>query len=113
MARPMKKVDEDAIKKLAQLHCTYDEIAEFSGVSTKTLQRNYVHLIKKGREMGRISLRRAQFEKALSGNVVMQIWLGKQHLDQRDKIEQTTYNEPLPLIINAQPDEIEDVKKKG
>ena len=109
----MKKVDEEAIKKLAQLHCTYDEIAEFSGVSTKTLQRNYVHLIKKGREMGRISLRRAQFEKALSGNVVMQIWLGKQHLDQRDKIEQTTYNEPLPLIINAKPEEIEDVKKKG
>ena len=63
--------------------------------------------------MGRISLRRAQFEKALSGNVVMQIWLGKQHLDQKEKIEQTTYNEPLPLIINAQPDEIEDVKKKG
>ena len=51
--------------------------------------------------MGRISLRRAQFEKALSGNVVMQIWLGKQHLDQKDKIEQTTYNEPLPLIIEG------------
>ena len=113
MVRPIKKVDEEAIKKLAQLHCTFDEIAEFSGVSTKTLQRRYVHLIKKGREMGRISLRRAQFEKALSGNVVMQIWLGKQHLDQRDKIEQTTFSEPLPLIINAKPDEIEDVKKKG
>ncbi len=65
MARPLKKVDNEAIKKLAQLHCTYDEIAEFCDVSTKTLQRNYVHLIKKGREMGRISLRRAQFEKAL------------------------------------------------
>ena len=101
MARPLKKIDPEAIKKLAQLHCTFDEIAEFSGVSTKTLQRNYVHLIKKGREMGKISLRRAQFEKALGGNVVMQIWLGKQHLDQRDKIEQTTYNEPLPLIIEA------------
>jgi len=34
-----------------------------------------------------------------------------QHLDQKEKIEQTTYNEPLPLIINAQPDEIEDGKK--
>ena len=101
MARPLKKVDTQAITKLAQLHCTFEEIAEFCDVSTKTLQRNYVHLIKKGREMGRISLRRAQFEKALSGNVVMQIWLGKQHLDQKDKIEQTTYNEPLPLIIEG------------
>ena len=39
MARPIKKVDEEAIKKLAQMHCTYDEIAEFCEVSTKTLQR--------------------------------------------------------------------------
>ena len=101
MARPIKKVDTQAIQKLAQMHCTYDEIAEFLDVSTKTLQRNYVHLIKKGREMGKISLRRAQFEKAIGGNVAMMIWLGKQHLDQKDKIEQTSYNEPLPLIIEA------------
>ena len=101
MARPLKKIDDEAIKKLAQLHCTFEEIAEFCDVSTKTLQRRYVHTIKKGREMGRISLRRAQFEKALSGNVVMQIWLGKQHLDQKDRIEQTNYNEPLPLIIEG------------
>ncbi len=113
MARPIKKVDEEAIKKLAELHCTFDEIAEFCEISTKTLQRNYVHLIKRGRDMGKISLRRVQFEKALSGNVVMQIWLGKQHLEQKDRIEQTTYNEPLPLIIDAKPEEIEDVKPKG
>ena len=101
MARPIKKVDTQAIQKLAQMHCTYEEIAEFLDVSTKTLQRNYVHLIKKGREIGKISLRRAQFEKAIGGNVAMMIWLGKQHLDQKDKIEQTSYNEPLPLIIEA------------
>ena len=102
MARPIKKVDTQAVQKLAQMHCTYEEIAMFCDVSTKTLQRSYVHLIKKGREMGRISLRRAQFEKALGGNVAMQIWLGKQHLDQRDKIEQTNFNEPLPLIIEGE-----------
>tara|TARA_Y100001937_G_C7053510_1_gene300262 strand:+ start:133 stop:489 length:357 start_codon:yes stop_codon:yes gene_type:complete len=108
MARPMKVVDVETIKKLAQMHATFDEIAEFCGVSTKTLQRHYVHHIKKGRELGKISLRRAQFEKALSGNVVMQIWLGKQHLGQTEKIEQTNRNEPLPLEIVS-----EDGKKKG
>ena len=111
MARPLKKIDNEAIKKLAQLHCTFDEIAEFCDVSTKTLQRRYVHTIKKGREMGRISLRRAQFEKALSGNVVMQIWLGKQHLDQKDIIHQTNYNEPLPLIIEGISKELNGIKK--
>ena len=29
MARPLKKIDDEAIKKLAQLHCTFEEIAEF------------------------------------------------------------------------------------
>ena len=62
--------------------------------------------------MGRISLRRAQFEKALGGNVAMQIWLGKQHIDQKDKIEQTNINEPLPVIIDAKAEEIKDGKKK-
>jgi|TARA_R100001530_G_scaffold124262_2_gene92415 AraC-like DNA-binding protein len=101
MARPKAIIDTEAIKKLAQLHCTFDEIAQFCNVSTKTLQRRFVHTIKKGREMGKISLRRAQFEKALSGNVVMQIWLGKQHLDQRDRQEITSLHEPLPLIIEG------------
>ena len=101
MARPKAIVDTESIKKLAQLHCTFDEIATFCNVSTKTLQRRFVHTIKRGREMGKISLRRAQFEKAIGGNVVMQIWLGKQHLDQRDKSEITSIHEPLPLIIDG------------
>ena len=33
---------------------------------------------------GRISLRRAQFKSAIGGNVMAQIWLGKQMLGQRD-----------------------------
>ncbi len=101
MARPKAVIDTESIKKLAQLHCTFDEIATFCNVSTKTLQRRFVHTIKRGREMGKISLRRAQFEKAIGGNVVMQIWLGKQHLDQRDKSEITSIHEPLPLIIDG------------
>ena len=32
-------------------------------------------------------MRAKQFETALGGNVSMQIWLGKQHLGQRDKTE--------------------------
>ena len=104
MARPKAVIDTESIKKLAQLHCTFDEIATFCNVSTKTLQRRFVHTIKRGREMGKISLRRAQFEKAIGGNVVMQIWLGKQHLDQRDKQEITSIHEPLPLIIEGKSD---------
>jgi hypothetical protein len=36
-------------------------------------------------EAGKSSLRRLQWKSALGGNVVMQIWLGKQYLGQRDE----------------------------
>lgn len=85
MARPKKPVNEDQILTLAKLHCTHEEIAAVTGVSTKTLQRRYVHLIEKGREEGKASLRRMQFKKAMEGNPTMLIWLGKQHLGQADE----------------------------
>lgn len=62
-------------------------------------------VLKKGRADGRSSLRRMQFQTAEKGNPTMQIWLGKQLLGQRDKIEQeidTTVN-----IIFKQPTERE------
>jgi hypothetical protein len=85
--RPRKEVNVEQIETLARIHCTYEEIAAVTGVSTKTLQRNYVHLIEKGREEGKASLRRIQFKKALEGHPTMMIWLGKQYLDQKDKRE--------------------------
>jgi len=38
----------------------------------------------KGLENGKSSLRRIQWKSALGGNTTMQIWLGKQYLQQRD-----------------------------
>jgi hypothetical protein len=60
------------------------------GVSVDTLHRHpeFAEVYKKGTEGGRKSLRRMQFESATKGNVVMQIWLGKQYLGQRDKLDQ-------------------------
>lgn len=44
-----------------------------------------------GRNVARMSLRRAQFKKAVEeGNLVAQIWLGKQELGQSDKREETS-----------------------
>jgi hypothetical protein len=41
----------------------------------------------KGRENLKQSLRRWQIQSAQKGNIAMLIWLGKQYLDQSDKIE--------------------------
>src|SRR6204780_2624518 len=84
--RPKKFVDLELVEKLAHIQCTYGEIAATLGVSVDTLQRNknFAVVYKKGAEGGRKSLRRMQFEAANKGNVVMQIWLGKQYLGQSD-----------------------------
>lgn len=84
MARPRLVIDPALVTSLAEIHCTYDEISAVVGCSTDTLKRRFADLIEKGRQQGKTSLRRAQFKSALDGNVTMQIWLGKQHLEQTD-----------------------------
>jgi hypothetical protein len=84
--RPKKFIDLELVKKLAHIQCTYNEIASTLGVSVDTLMRHkdFAATYKEGAEGGRKSLRRMQFESANRGNVVMQIWLGKQYLNQSD-----------------------------
>lgn len=88
MGRPKKVLDYDVIERLAGIMCTQEEIAEFINVSTRTLQRDpeFCRIYKKGIDKGKISLRRTQFRMAES-NATMAIWLGKQYLNQTDKIE--------------------------
>jgi AraC-like DNA-binding protein len=73
------------LDQLARIHCTYEEIAAVLGCSTDTLARRFAERIEKGREEGKMSLRRVQFRAALLGSTTMMIWLGKQHLGQADQ----------------------------
>ena len=78
------QVSDEAIEGLAADHCTNDEIAAVLGICPKTLKERYEKLIEKGRLRGHTSLRRLQWESAKSGNVTMQIFLGKVLLKQKD-----------------------------
>jgi hypothetical protein len=90
MARPAKPIDLKLVEDLARIHCTEIEIASVLGFTPegfrkrKRRQPELVGVIEKGREAGRMSLRRLQWQSASKGNVVMQIWLGKQILGQRE-----------------------------
>jgi len=89
MARPRLVIDFELAEKLAQIHCTQEEIASVLGMSVDTLQRSkrFNELYNKARLLGRASLRRMQWKLAESGDRTMQIWLGKQILMQRDNID--------------------------
>lgn len=90
MARPVKPIDEDLLKRLCTILCTTEEMAAILEVSVDTLDRRYADQIKQWREGGKMSLRRAQYQLAMKGNMGMLIWMGKQHLGQTDKNEFNT-----------------------
>lgn len=95
MARPKKKIDYDLVKKLSEIQCTQEEIANILDISVRTLQRDkeFCRIYNMSRENGKMSLKRWQFKRAEQGSDRMLIWLGKQYLGQRDVIESNNTHE--------------------
>ena len=106
MGRPKKELDEDVIAKLSQIGCTQEEIGSVVGISARTLQRRYADLVAENKNIGKASLRKKLWEKALKGDPKLLIWLSKNELNMVDKIHTTQTVEPLPLIIDAKADEV-------
>ncbi len=99
MARPKKIIDYNLVSKLANIMCTQEEIASIIDCNVRTLQRDkeFCRVFKKGKESGKMSLRRTQWKLA-EKNASMAIWLGKQYLGQTDKVETTTEAKITPKI---------------
>ncbi len=106
IGRPKKKLDKDVIAKLSQIGCTQEEIGSVVGISARTLQRRYADLVAENKNIGKASLRKKLWEKALKGDPKLLIWLSKNELNMVDKIHTTQTVEPLPLIIDAKADEV-------
>ena len=103
MARPKKQLSEKTIEKLAAMNCSVHEIASALDVSPDTLQRRYAAAIRKGREHGKYSLKKAMFDKAIKDkNTMMQIWLSKNMLWYSDKVETT--NEVKTFVVKGSDD---------
>ena len=96
MARPKKyKIDHQEVEKLASYGCSNIEIAEFYGCDESLIRKSFSEYLTKGRAKGKIRLRQLQWKSAEKGNVSMQIFLGKNILGQKDKLEEAELEEPL------------------
>ena len=106
--RPKKSIDYETVEKLSKIQCTQQEIANFLGLSVRTLQRDseFCRIYKKGQDSGRMSLRRMQFKLA-EKNATMAIWLGKQYLGQRDTFD---YDDEIEDIESIRDEVFEDDK---
>jgi AraC-like DNA-binding protein len=115
VGRPRLQVDLKILAKLCEIGCPDYEIAAVLGISQRTLARNFANYIQENREKGKASLRKKMWDKAIKKDSTdMQKWLSKQYLGMSDKLHQTTTTEPLPLIIEADAEDIDtDGKEKG
>ncbi len=108
IGRPKKELDVDVIAKLSQIGCTQEEIGSVVGISARTLQRRYADIILRNKNIGKSSLRKKLWSKAMrgQGNDKLLIWLSKQELGMQDRVHTTQTVEPLPLIIDAKAEDI-------
>ena len=91
MGRPKVEIDRKQFENLCSIQCTLEEIAGWFRCSDSTIKRwvkttygeTFDLVYKKYSKDGKISLRRYQFQLAKK-SATMAIWLGKQHLGQRD-----------------------------
>lgn len=96
--RPKKQIDKKLFENLCSIQCTKDEMCGILECHEETLTRwchdtygmGFSDIYKRKSVKGKASLRRMQFKSAEKGNVAMLIWLGKQYLGQKDKVEETT-----------------------
>lgn len=110
MGRPRKAIDQDQVRRLAMINCSYAEIAAVVGCNESTLTRRFAHVIKEGHEQGKSSLKRMMWEACQKGNVSMMIFLSKQMLGYSDKVEQK-----VDTLINGEPltkERIEEALRK-
>ncbi len=80
---------EKQVEKLSSCGLTNKEIADVLGYDDSTLKRKFENFLTKGRAVLKQKLKRKQIEVAMGGNVSMLIWLGKQYLDQSEKVVET------------------------
>jgi len=90
MPAKRKEIDLNLLQRLARLQCPYHEMASVLEVSLATFERRmkndkaFAVIVSQARDEGNVAVRRAMHASAVGGNVVAQIWWGKQHLGMRE-----------------------------
>lgn len=94
--KPKLNINWNEVYKLLEAGCSGTEIAAFLGISKMTLysrsrvdlKRDFSEVKQEYRRRGDSLLRAKQYQMAMAGDKTMMIFLGKNRLNQADKIEQ-------------------------
>lgn len=103
--RPKKEIDYTKLDAMCAIHCTGEECAAILNIDYDTLNKclkrdghiGFTEYFRIKGSNGKMSLRRKQYDQAMSGNATMLIWLGKQWLGQLDKAEEIKQTAPIKI----------------
>lgn len=118
VSRPEKHIDWDKVDRLLIAGCLGTEIAPHFDLHPNTFYDRV--LAEKGigfteystqkKSQGDACLREVQYEKALTGDNTMLVWLGKQRLNQRDHKDETSQHQKIVVELNYSNDHENPVK---
>lgn len=101
VGRPRAEVDLIRVYRMARRGFTNVEIATIEGITDDTLVANFSDLLRRARSKRDSALRAKQLEVAMRGNPQMLIWMGKQTLGQKDRIDHTSNDESFVKVLHG------------
>lgn len=112
--RPKRQVDQKLFESMCAIQATEEEMCLVLEMTDKTLNRwckdtygkSFKEIYKEKRAVGKISLRRYQFNLAKK-NTAMAIFLGKNYLGQKDNPNESNEVSKVDLLIKSVPNNLE------
>jgi hypothetical protein len=98
--RPRLSIDARQVELLASMFLSTAEIGAVLECSSDTLERNFAAALKEGRDKAGASLKRCMYQKAMTGDTTMLIWLSKNYLNMSDKGIRTP--DPSRGLVNVE-----------
>lgn len=124
VGRPKSVFNERELKYLCSIHCTLEEIAGFFQMNKQILSRKikeeygitWSEFYERNSQGSKVSLRRRQIQSAMEGDTKMLVFLGKNMLGQKEKLDfegEVKVNSWVDLINNLDPDALKDEAEKN
>ena len=105
------RVNREKVEMLSSFGCTIMEIAKFFIVDESVRRKDYVEVVRRGKEQMKLRLRQLQWKFAEQGNTSLLIFLGKNYLNQTDK-QQLDMTGNLEAVLKECGFEERDIGKK-
>jgi len=107
--RPRANINWSEVDNYLKAQCTGTSIAGILGIDAETLynrckednKMGFTEYSARKKAEGIELLKAIQYKTAMAGNVVMQIWLGKQYANQRDRQDLTHTGIPPNVQVNV------------